>query len=401
MRIGVVVDNELDKDQRVLNEIKILKNLGHTVEVLCFGHSDDSFEGKIDGLYVTRFRKSLKWKNRFKLAMNILPIYEFAWSKAIKKWVKDRNIDVVHVHDLYMARTTHAAKVKYGIPVVLDLHENYPEAVVQYKYTQSGYKSILAQANWWKKKEGKYLRFADRWIVLSNYFKRSLVDRFNLNPESIFIYPNVPDLEIFKGKTYSPAFQKPGHFVIIYFGVIGERRGVYSLMRAMRDLRQKNLDVHLLLIGPVDKAERKTFFKTIGNPLYKSSVHYVSWVNMEDLGNYMVISDLGASPILKNEQHDSGVANKVFQYMYFGLPVLATNSIAQKELLEEANAGFIYEDGHINQMIDLIEFAYNNPDVVKKMGDRGEALISSAYNIKSFGNVFEKLYSNQLVHIRS
>jgi ethanolamine utilization protein EutP (predicted NTPase) len=43
MRIGVVVDNDLNDDKRVLKEIDILKEAGHQVFVLCYGFDNKQY----------------------------------------------------------------------------------------------------------------------------------------------------------------------------------------------------------------------------------------------------------------------------------------------------------------------------------------------------------------------
>ncbi len=44
MNIGVVVDNDLNDDKRVLREIEILKEAGHRIFVLCFGFNTRDYK---------------------------------------------------------------------------------------------------------------------------------------------------------------------------------------------------------------------------------------------------------------------------------------------------------------------------------------------------------------------
>ncbi len=53
MNIGVVVDNELNDDKRVLRETVILKEAGHQIFVLCFGFDNREYKA-IEGINVSR-----------------------------------------------------------------------------------------------------------------------------------------------------------------------------------------------------------------------------------------------------------------------------------------------------------------------------------------------------------
>jgi hypothetical protein len=53
MRIGIIVDNELNNDKRVLREAKILADGGHEVFALCF-RFDGTIEKEFDGITISR-----------------------------------------------------------------------------------------------------------------------------------------------------------------------------------------------------------------------------------------------------------------------------------------------------------------------------------------------------------
>ncbi|MEA3504758.1 MAG: glycosyl transferase family 1, partial [Bacteroidota bacterium] len=61
MNIGMVVDNELNNDARVLNEAKTLVANGFNVYVLCFNFGDLPLREEKDGVKVIRVSKSIKW----------------------------------------------------------------------------------------------------------------------------------------------------------------------------------------------------------------------------------------------------------------------------------------------------------------------------------------------------
>jgi hypothetical protein len=62
MNIGVIVDNDLISDIRVNREIRILKESGHNLFILCFGFKGKNYPLSNDGIKIERilFQKSLR-----------------------------------------------------------------------------------------------------------------------------------------------------------------------------------------------------------------------------------------------------------------------------------------------------------------------------------------------------
>src|ERR1035437_138434 len=179
MKIGIVVDNELNRDIRVLREIGILKKQGYEIFVLCFGFLK-TYKDPVDQINITRFNLPRKLKNILFFLLNTIPVYEWLWAQKIKKFIVNNNLEILHVHDLYMARTGYNGikKAKRKIPMILDLHENYPYTITTYNWTKGFIRRLISQPQGWKKKEREYLGYADRIIVLSNDFRDSLLDQY-------------------------------------------------------------------------------------------------------------------------------------------------------------------------------------------------------------------------------
>ena len=122
MNIGVVIDNELNDDKRVLREIQILKEAGYGIFVLCFGFNNRNYK-TIEGITVTRIRISKKLKDFVFFFLNLIPAYEWLWRARIKKFIEANRIEFLHVHDLYMSKAGRKGIEKSGkkIPMILDL----------------------------------------------------------------------------------------------------------------------------------------------------------------------------------------------------------------------------------------------------------------------------------------
>jgi len=108
----------------------------------------------------------------------------------------------------------------------------------------------------------------------------------------------------------------------------------------------------LLLIGPVDKIEKEMFFEAISSPEIKNSIIHYEWKDISLLPSFISVSDICLSPIVKNDQHESGVANKIFQYMLFERPLIVSNCKPQSIIVEEEQCGVVFNS---EDSVDLSE----------------------------------------------
>ncbi len=393
--IGVILDNDYTIDVRVINEVRFLKGQGFDIHVICPNFEAKPLVENIDGINIHRFNMSKSLKDKLFGIMNVLPIYELLWIKKVREFVKQVSPDYLHAHDLFMAKI--AYKGGCGkIPVVLDLHENFPAAILSYKWSSKFPHKLLSLPKLWKHKESKYLNYASKIVVLSNTFKQYLAKKYaNINPDNVYVYPNVPDVkQLLSFPINENILNKKNKFTLFYFGGISERRGIYTSFEAIKILSKKFSNIHLLLIGPVDGHEKKIFDKFLNDDTIKDFVTYHPWKDISEFPSFTLASDVCLSPIEKNEQHESGVANKIFQYMLFEKPLIVSNCLPQKEIVEQHHCGLSFESGDAIDLAEKISFFINNPEEGRIMGKNGRKAVLEKFNLEVCGRELLKLYQS-------
>ena len=382
MKVGIVVDNELNGDIRVLREIGILKEQGFEIFVLCFGFFK-SYKEPVSQIQITRINIPRKLRDILFFILNTIPAYEWLWTSNIKKFINNNNLELLHVHDLYMARAAHKGikKAKKEIPMILDLHENYPFTIITYNWTKGFLRRHISRPNAWKKKEREYMSYADRIIVLSEDFRDTLLELYpEMKSGTFVVLPNVPDLSKpeykNKGIAVNPFKQK--FPIIFYYGVIAERRGIFDALDVLINLVKDDHHVNFLLIGPVDKKDKPLFSEIINSDLLAGRIHHIPWIESIEFPAYLEICDICVAPFHKNPQHESGVANKIYDYMLGGKPVIASNCKPQQNLIEKHNCGIIFENK--TEFHDaIVRLLYNKP-LRENMGENGRQAIMKEYN---------------------
>jgi len=394
-RIGVILDAEFTIDIRVLNEVNYLKSAGYEIHILCPAFDGQALREEFQGVTIHRFRLSRTLKNKLFGLMNTVPFYEWLWIREIRKFVQVVSPDYLHAHDLFMSKS--AYKGGSGIiPVVLDLHENFPAAVQAFVWSTRFPHRLLSRPADWRRKEHEYLSYASRIIVLKNSFKESLTRLYpDLNPANLYEYPNVPDLEQMRNFAIkADIFPKDGRFVLFYFGGIGARRGIFTCFEAIKILSGQIPSVHLLLIGPVDGHEQAIFREYLTDPVLKEKVTHYEWKELSDFPSYTLASDVCLSPIIKDDQHESGVANKVFQYMLFARPLIVSDCAPQIEIVEGNRCGLVFQNRNAADLAEKISILYHNPELRAEMGERGKQAVLEKYNLEICGKQLELLYQS-------
>ena len=391
-RIGIVLDNDLNSDVRVLKELEILKKYGFQLHVLCFGYYGKTYE-EIEGVEVTRLPMKKRHKDIYFFLFNRLPMYEYIWTKAIKHFIEHNEFDCLHVHDLYMSRSAGRA-IKASskkLPLILDIHENFPVAVQYYNWTKGWMRGFLSNYKIWTKKEADFLRYPDKIIVLSDDFKGVLTDRYDfLKPEDVVVFPNVVDLRKFETFQINPAIKPTEKVTFMYFGGVAERRGIFTTIEVIKEAHRKGLNVDLLIIGPLDKADKAKFYDLTCKEEVKDIITYIPWIPISELLSYMHVSDVLLSPLVKNAQHESGVANKIFQYMYGAKPLIVSNCKPQKDLVEAFNCGLSYST--TKEYLDCVERLTLDLDLRLKMGANGRKMLYEKYDNEDYEQSLVQLY---------
>ena len=395
MKIGIVVDNELNNDIRVLREIGLLKEQGFEIFVLCFGFVT-TYKDPVEQIHITRINIPKKVKDILFFMFNTIPLYEWFWAAKIKKFIIQNDVEYLHVHDLYMSRAAYKGirKTNLKIPLILDLHENYPYTVRTYNWTKGFLRRLVSRPDEWEKKEKKYIEYADRIIVLSSEYKDLLLRRYPDLPEHLFtVLPNVPDLSQLPLQKIIPVESpfKQDFPVILYYGVIAERRGVFDSIEVFMNLVKENYKINFLFIGPVDKKDKTHFLKLINQELLAGKIYYIPWIVSNELPSYLHITDICIAPFHKNPQHESGVANKIYEYMLGGKPLIVSDCMPQQNLVEKNNCGLVFRN--MTEFRDAVIKLINDRELRSALGKNGMDAILREHNMAKVKENLISLYN--------
>lgn len=396
----MVLEGYFPPDIRVEKEARALISAGHRIFLLSLGKEGVPSTEDVNGINIIRIftpESSLDrvWNFIWFSVFFDRPI----WRKTLENIIKEYEIEVIHVHDLPMVKTGLSVAHKFNIPIIADLHENYPEGIRAWRKAKTTLKSkilTLPLSVWrWKKLERSVLQHVDRIISVVDESKEHYVDDCGIPPEKISVVMNAEDLEEFGDLEIDGSLvtKYENDFVISYIGGFGPHRGIDTAIKSMREILEDIPDAKLLLVGGKGSKSYEEELKKLCKRLkVEDNVEFTGWVDFRLVPSYIALSDVCLVPHHASGHTNTTIPHKLFQYMAMRKPVIVTNCKPLKRIVEECDCGIVVPSGDYNEMAQAIIGLYNNKEYVRKLGENGRRAVEEKYNWKNEANTLCELY---------
>lgn len=380
MRIGMILDGAYPPDPRVENEAVSLIQEGHAVFLYCLDYSGKlPLEEQINGIHITRIRAPLFLLKLSALAYT-LPFYHLYLKRSIKAFIDEKEIEVLHVHDIQSARSVFSVNKLFRLPLVLDLHENRPEIMKYYSHVKSIVGRLLIYPSRWKKFEYRYIQQADSVIVVTGEARDHYLKEINVDKKKFNVVPNTVRKEFYRDYELDKeiAHKDQNSFTLLYLGETGLRRGIDTMIRSLRYLTSDIPGIKLLIVGK-SKADQsyKGLIRELG---LEKHVVLAGWKDASLFQSYITSSDVGACPIHRNIHHNTTFANKIFMYMSFGKPLIVSDCDAQANLTEEYDCGLVFKDRDAQDFADKVKTLYHDKELYTRCSNNGKEAIKNKLN---------------------
>ena len=392
MRIGMLLDKTFPPDPRVENEAISLIEKGHEVFLFCLKYNNEVGDEVINGIQVKRFLSN-QLEYKLSALAYTFSFYTNSMKRKIANFISKNQIEVLHIHDIRIAEAVFQANKKINLPVVLDLHDNMPEIMKLYPHLQKFPGKQLISPKKWKLKEEEFIHKADKIITVSQEFIDEVVNRTNIHPDKIVLVPNTVHQSFYKEATIEKSIvnKYQDHFMILYLGDTGLRRGLQTAIESISILKHKIPNVKLVIVGK--NTTDVILKKQVQELQLEEYVEFEGWKNVVLFPSYIVASSICISPLHRNIQHDVAYANKLFQYMSFGKPVLVSNAIAQKNLIEKTNSGLVHQDRNTGDFAEKIMQLFEHNSLRISLGENGKRFIEEEFCWEKTSKNLIQLYS--------
>jgi len=393
MRIGMILDKTFPPDPRVENEAISLINSGHEVFLFCLKYNKNEGDDLIKGIQVKRYQSN-KLEYKFSALAYTFLFYTNLMKRKIVHFLNKYKIEAIHIHDIRIAEAVFKANKTLKLATVLDLHDNMPEIMKLYSHLQKFPGKQLISPKRWKQKEEEFINKATKIITVSQEFIEEVVGRTKIARNKIVLVPNTVHQSFYKDALIDNLIidSYKNDFVILYLGDTGLRRGLQTAIEALVILKEKIPNVKLVIVGI---SSTDTILKQQVSELkLENYVDFQGWQNVKLFPSYIVSSKVCISPLLRNIQHDVAYANKLFQYMSFGKPVLVSDAIAQKNLIEKTNSGLVHLEKNAQDFANKVMQLYVDPALRDRLGSNGKQFVEEEFCWEKTSEKLIALYDN-------
>jgi len=353
-KICVVSPVHNSNDVRVFHKISLsLKDNGYNVVLFCKNNGKDEFKNGVNIKTIPELGKYMRFLYLFVL------LFKLFLEKS----------DVYHFNNPDTLPLALLMK-KMGYRVVYDTHEDFSQRILVRDWIPIKARDFIASIVVGMEK--KLCISADGFFVtqkelLNKYHKAVLL----LNPPII----DIDFVKKVKAESIDSVKNKP---MLIYVGhTISQARGIEQLINAL-EIANKKVRVGLWLIGEIDD----TYLKKIASMNGFKYVQYLGYMDYIKAMSYVNNADIGIAAILDVADHKNTSANKLYEYMLFGIPFIGTNFPKWQKELENIRAGYFINPLDVKNYSELIVKMISQKEFSKEMGNEGKKYIQENFNWK-------------------
>jgi len=394
--ILVIVDSDFPGDVRVDKQVNALSKK-YNVTVIC-RYTNGTAPKNVSVI-------TMPWI-KFNLVRGVVDVLNAAFwlhiSLIYTKLFKcfNRKFSVIHIHDLPLCRT---AIILFNCKnIVVDLHENYPEAVsiwfskkrnviIRFK------NKLLFNYLRWHKYELRVCKLATVVIAVVDEMKQKLISK-GISFSKIEVITNMESSSFIGLKCAQSELRNiPVADSLLYLGNYGPHRGLDDVIVAMHILKKEGVFVRLNIAGiPNNHDTHQSLVDLVQKLGMEDSIKFYGKVPFSCYYNLMSRAKINIIPHKSNGHTDNTVPHKLFQSFLSKRPVLVSSCAPLKRYVGDNDFGAVFEaDNPQNLALKIKEVLQNYPLYLQKAERAFEAAYLGPYSweeeSKKLMAIYEKL----------
>lgn len=216
-----------------------------------------------------------------------------------------------------------------------------------------------------EKKEGE--------IFVLNHTIKDYLNKKGIPSKKIKVAYDGTDPSIFKPKNFD---EKNPH--IIFTGDLGSRDGVDTLIKSFVNVKKEFKNAKLFIVGDGPFLPK---LKTLASKLKISkNVVFTGWIPFEKLVKILPDFLLGIVPSKHHLMNELSIPRKTFEFMAAGVPVIASDLNAMREVIENGRSGLLFNLDDHESLSEAILRLMSNPSLYNRIQENGRE-VSEKYGI--------------------
>ncbi len=335
----------------------------------------------------------LPYSNEMSYLRRSIVFIKFQWFSIIKIFSMKADLVLATSTPLTVGIPALFKKWIQKTPFIFETRDIWPEAVIAIGAIKN---KIIQKFLYFL--EGLIYKNASAIVPLSIDMKRSIITRFpKLDHKPIDVIENISEIDRFqKGydKNLSVLTREIGYkpqFSILYAGTFGKVNGINYVIKLAHKLININPEIIFVLVG--DGIEKKSIImEAKDKEVLNRNVFIFDSVSKSDLPQLYFECDMGSSFVINVKELWANSANKFFDTLASGKPVLINHEGWQKNEINQENIGYVLpavlEDDDIKKFSDYCK----NTFLIAKQGKNALNVAKMKYAtdtaVKKYNRIF-------------
>jgi len=274
--------------------------------------------------------------------------------------------DIFHFHDPELILVGLLIKYFKGKSVIYDIHENTRQLILERSWIP-----------WVFRKPLHYLlSFLER-TSMSNF------DKIILAEDSYCKFISTNAMVIHNYPLWQRIEEVPKTIDVVYVGGVLKERGAFEMLRIANQIKLTVPNFIMKIIGPIAESLHHEMSKylqdndLINNVILSGRLAYPT--AMEEIAR----SKVGIAILHPIRNYTESLPTKLFEYMRFGLPYVASDFPYWKTLFENEHAGYHLRYDNIELAAEKISDLLENENLRDEYGSRGSELAKTKFSWSS------------------
>lgn len=239
--------------------------------------------------------------------------------------------DLVQVHDLPALEAGSELASMWGVPLVYDAHELYPE---QKSFSR-------AQRNICSEAERRLIKSADLVFAVNQSIGEEMSRRYEIDQPVTLLNAIDPPPEFDPNARYDLLREKLGlsaqRRILLFQGGFAPHRNLEALVEAMAYVQTADVDLVMMGFGDFGDLLKE---KAAQHKLLGTRIHFLPAVPQNELLQHSASADIGIIPYPHVDLNSYYCTpNKLFEFIQAGLPILANDSPELRRFVLENGFG--------------------------------------------------------------
>ena len=331
-------------------ECKTLSQAGYQVVLIAPHDREEDVEG-------VRIRALPKAKNRFKrMTQTQLQLCK----EAIRE-----NADTFHLHDLELLPLGLFLKL-HGKRIIYDVHEDYSQALLSREWIPFWLRRLVGQMV----VGGEWLggKFFDGVVAATPKIAKKFPTIKTTTVQNFpFLSQSTENLGI-------PYQQREK--IVAYVGVVSPLRGAKEMVEAMALLPHR-LGARLRIAGIFNPVALEVEARKLPG---WDRIDFLGWQRHQEAMAMLGEARMGLVVFHPDPNHTEAQPNKLFEYMSAGIPVIASDFLLWRRVVEEIQCGLLVDPLNPKAIANAAQWLLEHPAEAEEMGKRGQKAIREHYN---------------------